>query len=103
MIESPQNIPPQAATAGERRFGGTWAKVEIFLGLFAVGFGLLLQNWSFGRPPAEIEWGLVIAGLVLFLLGGYLTLAWQRSHLYRSNIESTQRLLEEIHRLKNKG
>src|SRR5262245_27517200 len=89
--------------AGARRFGGAWAKAELFLGLFAAGAGLLLGVWSLARPAGEPEWGLAAAGLALFVLGGYLALAGQRSHLYRSNIESTQRLLEAIHRLKDKG
>jgi hypothetical protein len=84
-----------------QRFGGTWAKVEIFLGLFAAGLGLLLGNWSLTRQ--DIEWGLAAAGMLLFVLGGYLTLAGQRSHLYRSNIESTNRLNEAIQRRKVEG
>jgi hypothetical protein len=82
-------------------FGGTWAKVEILLGLLAVGLGLLLGVWALTRK--EIEWGLAAPGLILFVLGGYLTLAGQRSHLYRSNIESTKRLIEIIQRGKEEG
>ncbi len=83
------------------RFGGAWAKVEIFLGLFAVGLGLLLGGGSLSRP--EVDWAMAATGLSLFVLGGYLTLAGQRSHLYRSNIESTKRLIEAIQQSKQEG
>ena len=86
-----------------RQFGGAWAKVEIVLGLFAAGLGLLLGNWALGRTPAEVEWGMAAVGLALFVLSGYLALAGHRSHLYRSNMQSTACLIEEIRRLKDKG
>lgn len=87
---------------GQRRFGGAWAKAEIFLGLLAAGLGLFVGIWMLMRPAAEIDWRLVASGLALFVLGGYLTLAGHRSHLYRVSGEMTARLLEEIRRSQEK-
>ncbi len=81
-----------------RRFGGAWAKIEIFLGLTASGIGLFLGNWLLARPQTEIDWGLVPAALALFVLGGYLALAGHRSHLYRSNLLTAASLAEAIRR-----
>jgi hypothetical protein len=80
-------------------FGGAWAKLEIFLGLVGTGTGLFLGNWQVTRPSNEIEWGVVTAALVLFVLGGYLTLAGHRSHLYRSNLMLQAALVQEMQRL----
>jgi hypothetical protein len=88
---------------GSRRFGGAWAKAEIFLGLTAAGAGLLLGVWQVSRPTGEIDWTITAAALALFVLGGYLTLAGQRSHLYRSNIETAASLREEIRRPQEQG
>jgi hypothetical protein len=52
---------------------------------------------------AEVQWGLVAAGLVLMVLGSYLAMAGNRSHLYQSNNELTAHLIEEIRRIKDKG
>ena len=71
-----------------------WAKFEILLGLTTMGASLfgginlaveVIQHTrqnpdEFGLPPVAAA-GL----LVLFVLGGYLTLAGHRSHLYQSN------------------
>ena len=94
MAETP---PPDT-----RRFGRAWAKIELFLGLSAAGVGLFLGDWQLARGAVAVDWGLVAAGLALFVLGGYLALAGHRSHLYRSNIELKASLVEEIHRLKDK-
>jgi len=88
---------------GYKPLNRTWAKVEIILGLCAVGVGLLLGEWVLSRAAAAVEWGLVAAALVLFVLGGNLSLAGHRSHLYQSNNELTAFLVEEMHRLKGKG
>ncbi|MCI0459129.1 MAG: hypothetical protein L0Z62_19405 [Gemmataceae bacterium] len=96
MAEMPTR---QQQQADPRRFGGAWAKIEIFLGLTAAGLGLFLGNWLLTRPQAEIDWPLVAAGLTLFVLGGYLALAGQRSHLYRSNLLTAAALAEAIQNL----
>jgi hypothetical protein len=85
-----------------RRFGGAWAKTEIFLGLAAAGVGLFLGHWLLARPSAELAWGLLSAALALFVLGGYLALAGHRSHLYRSNMQTAASLAAAIHRLQEK-
>ena len=80
-----------------------WAKLEIVLGLSATGAGLLAGVWGVSRAAAEQEWLAVAVGFVLFVLGGYLTLAGHRSHIYQSNNELVAYLAEEIHQLKNEG
>jgi hypothetical protein len=84
---SPPSAPPPPS------FGGLWAKLEILLGLAAAGVGGLLGIWAVTRP-GEVEWWFAAAGLALIVLGGYLTLAGQRSHIYRSNMESAATLAE---------
>jgi hypothetical protein len=79
-----------------QQFGGIWAKAEIFLGLTAAGCGLFLGVWLLSRPTGEIDWPLTAGALALFVLGGYLTLAGHRSHLYRSNLLLEARLAEKI-------
>ncbi len=76
---------------GYQRRGLLWAKVEIVLGLVAAGIGVLV----IARAVDEI---LIALGLLLFVLGGYLTLAGQRSHLYRADLERTALLIDEIRR-----
>jgi hypothetical protein len=80
---------------GYRPLGRTWAKVEILLGLLAVGVGAFLGNAALGRG-GEWHWPLAVAGLLLFVLGGYLALAGHRSHLYQSNNELAAYLAEEV-------
>ena len=84
---------------GYRRYGLVWPKVEIVLGLAAAGVGLLLGL----RNSAAMDAALTTAALLLFVLGGYLTLAGHRSHLYKSSNEQTAYLAEEIRNLKGKG
>jgi hypothetical protein len=91
------------ARCGYQPLSRRWAKAEIFLGLGAVGLGLLLGEWALSRPAAELEWGAAAAGWLLFVLGGYLAAAGHRSHLYQSNNELTAYLIEEIRRLQAKG
>jgi hypothetical protein len=72
------------ADLGHRRLNKVWAKIEILLGLFAVGGGLLLGIWAITKSlDSCLE--LTLASLALFTLGGYLALAGNRSHLYQSN------------------
>jgi hypothetical protein len=86
---------------GYRPLNRTWAKLEILLGLSAVGVGLILGQsaWILG----EVAWGIAGAALALFVLGGYLALAGHRSHLYQSSNEQTAYLAGLIHHLKDKG
>jgi len=99
MTKKEQTTVPAEPPPSPRRFGGAWAKTEIFLGLTAAGVGLFLAAWLLSRPRADLDWSLLAAALALFVLGGYLTLAGQRSHLYRSNLQTAAYLAEAIHRL----
>ncbi len=69
---------------GWKRLSPLWAKLEIVLGLLAASTGLLLGIHAVSRPPADILWPLAAASIALQTLGGYLTLAGHRSHLYQS-------------------
>jgi hypothetical protein len=106
------------AQMGYKSLSRTWAKIEIFICLGAAGVGMLLSQWAISRlfmdipapATAEIRVGSVIVGissltigLVLFMLGGYLTLAGHRSHLYQSQNELTAYLVREFRRLQEKG
>jgi hypothetical protein len=99
---------PQQALAeiskklGYKPLNRLWAKAEILLGLTAFGAGVLLGHWTLGRA-AEIAWEQVAGALALIVLGGYLTLAGHRSHLYQSSNELVAYLAAEIHELKSKG
>jgi hypothetical protein len=84
---------------GHKRLTRSWAKLEILLGLLAAGLGLFLGEWAFGRAGDE-PWPLAGAGLLLFVLGGYLALAGHRSHLYQSGNELAAYLAEEIRSLR---
>jgi hypothetical protein len=88
------------AALGYKGLDPAWAKIEIFFGLVAAGGGLLLGVWAVSRPM-EIEWLFTLLGLSLFVLGGYLTLAGHRSHLYQSSNQLTSFLVGEIRRLKS--
>lgn len=68
---------------GLKRLNPWWAKLEIVLGLAAVAAGL------FGGVRTAVDPSGHLAPLLpfgaLFVLGGYLSLAGHRSHLYQSN------------------
>src|SRR5438067_2108326 len=81
------------------RFGGWFAKVEVFLGLFAAAVGFLLSHWGMGTSLAQCDPFLTGIATALFILGGYLALAGQRSHIYRSVMESEKSLRTMIQRL----
>jgi hypothetical protein len=83
------------ADLGLKRLNRTWAKVEILLGLTVAGAGLFLGDWAV-RPAGEPSWQYLLAGLVLFVLGGYLAMAGHRSHLYQSNNELAAYLAETM-------
>jgi hypothetical protein len=79
-----------------------FARLEIFLGLLVVSIGLLaISRASF--QPLEIESGVIAAGVILTVLGGYLALAGQRSLLYQSNNMLVAYLAELIRRSNDKG
>jgi hypothetical protein len=81
---------------GYKPLSRLWAKVEILLGLAAAGAGLLVGNWQVARGTAAVDWFYLSGGLSLFVMGGYLALAGNRSHLYQSSNELTAYLAEEI-------
>ena len=83
---------------GYRKLSRGWAKVEIFLGLLAAGTGMLLGGYSL----SNLVWEQIAASLTLFVLGGYLALAGNRSHLYQSAGEQLALLVEEIRKLDKK-
>jgi len=79
---------------GYRPLSRAWAKVELLLGLAAAGVGLALA--------VRVEdLALAAGGVALFVLGGYLTLAGHRSHLYQSENERLALLIEELRRMGN--
>jgi hypothetical protein len=79
--------------------GRTWAKAEILLGLLFAGTGMFLGFWQLGRPQLEASLNLSLAGLGLFVFGGYLAMAGHRSHLYRWNNRNTVTMIDEIRSL----
>jgi hypothetical protein len=91
------------ARLGYKPLNRTLAKLEIVLGLLAAGIGLFLGQWVCSRPVAEFDWLNASFALLLFVLGGYLTLAGHRSHLYQSANETTAYLLQELQNRKAKG
>jgi hypothetical protein len=68
-----------------KRLNPLWAKLEIVLGLFAVGVALAVAVQLGARPEKEVpEWAW-LGPVLLITFGGYLALAGHRSHLYQSN------------------
>lgn len=86
---------------GYRRLSRAWAKLEILLGLLAAGLGLFLGFFALAQPSAV--WELAGGGLALFVLGSYLALAGNRSHLYQSSNDRVALLFEEMRQLHAKG
>jgi hypothetical protein len=84
-----------------RPLNRAWAKGEIVLGLLAAGAGMMLGQFGLAQPSPE--WALAVAGLALFVLGGYLALAGNRSHLYQSSNDRVALLIEEMRQLHAKG
>jgi len=78
MTDLEQSRQQLLGDLGYKPLHKTWARLEIALGLLAVALSLTLL-----LPRASIDPGSVI-GIALFVLGGYLTLAGHRSHLYQS-------------------
>jgi hypothetical protein len=103
-MTGPQRNPDELLAVLDRApLNRLWANLEIVLGLFAVGIALLLGGWAVSRPTPEIDWRVAPVTLVLFVLGGYLTLAGHRCHLYQVANETTTNLLIEIQNRKDKG
>lgn len=70
---------------GFGRLNPIWAKFEIALGLFGSGAGVFLMILGIRQRGMDTNWMLIAVGLVLWILGGYLTLAGHRSHFYQSS------------------
>jgi hypothetical protein len=83
------------ADLGLKRLNPLWAKLEILVGLAAAGLGLFLGDWAL-HQTGEPAWPYLLAGLFLFVLGGYLAMAGHHSHLYQSNNELAAYLAEVI-------
>jgi hypothetical protein len=102
MNDTRRELTDLHVTLGYKRLNRLWAKLEILFGLSAAGGGLLLGDWALLRWATE-DWILSVAKLALFVLGGYLTLAGHRSHLYQSRNEQTAYLTELIRSMNDKG
>ncbi len=81
---------------GLKRLNPLWAKVEILLGLFAVGVGFVGGMHLATRPEAEVPPWALLGPVLLITFGGYLALAGHRSHLYQSNNRLAAHLAELI-------
>lgn len=88
------NLGRLHADLGFKRLSPTWAKLEICIGLLSVGLGIALL-------VAKAELWTVVSGLALFVLGGYLAMAGNRSHLYQSNNKLAAYLVDQFHNRKN--
>ena len=76
-----------------------WARVEILLGLVAVAYGLFggMRLAAFeARTGIDVDLAAWVGMATLVVLGGYLTLAGHRSHLYQSNNRLAAYLAELI-------
>src|SRR6478609_6807557 len=95
MMDKDRALADLRVALGHRPLNRHWAKAEILIGLLAAGLGVLVGDWAVGRAE-DVAWLTAGAGLVLFVLGGYLALAGHRSHLYQSSNELAAYLAEEI-------
>jgi hypothetical protein len=100
MPADPKRLQAVLTELGYRPLSRLWAKCEILLGLGAVFAALVLAGPAPGRESSD-SLTLVLAA-ALFILGGYLTLAGHRSHLYQSSNERLVLLREEIRALQQK-
>ena len=81
MLPSPEAALLQRL--GYQRLTPLWAKLEIFIGLGAVGFAAALAlSDALGQMFGGVGAG--VMAWVLFVCGGYLAMAGHRSHLYQS-------------------
>lgn len=84
---------------GLKPLSSIWAKMEICLGLIGVATGvfggLRLAGYE-ARTGLDAFWTAWVGMAALVVLGGYLTLAGHRSHLYQSNNRLAAYLAELI-------
>lgn len=103
IFDKEKRLAELHAYLGYKRLSRAWAKLEIVFGLLAAGGGLLLDGYWLTQTGLMTSWLLPAAGLVLFVLGGYLAMAGHRSHLYQSGNERTAYLAELIRSMNDKG
>jgi len=72
------------ATTGFKPLNPLWAKLEILLGLFAVGVAMISTAVLARQPDGAVPEFAWLGPLLLFVFGWYLALAGHRSHLYQS-------------------
>lgn len=95
MTPHSATLDAAANPLGYQRLSPHWAKAEIVLGLTAAGVGLFLDR-LLGQPTGITPAAQTLGQLALFILGGYLTLAGQRSHVYQSLNQQTTALLQQL-------
>ncbi|MFQ3592315.1 MAG: hypothetical protein SNJ82_03880 [Gemmataceae bacterium] len=100
MPPSAERLVRVLSALGYRPLSRLWAKIEILLGLAAILAGLCLCLPAANRESLDLL--PILLGAALFLLGGYLTLAGHRSHLYQSSNERLVLLMEEIRAFQQK-
>lgn len=82
---------------GYRPLNLIWAKCRIVLGLLAFGSGIFLGFWTLTPGTALADRAVdVIAALTQIVVGGYLILDGQRTHLYMSSDHLTAYILHVI-------
>jgi hypothetical protein len=101
MADSKSELSNLYRTLGLKTLNPVWAKIEIVLGLTAVGAAQLLTSLS--AAPAGNSSLYALPALLLFVLGGYLALAGHRSHLYQSYSALTAYILSELRQSQTKG
>ncbi|MBA4189294.1 MAG: hypothetical protein C0467_14960 [Planctomycetaceae bacterium] len=96
-----QALKELRAALGYKPMSLAWAKCRIVLGLLACGSGVLLGNWTLS-PGTELSERIVdvVVALTQIMVGGYLVLDGQRTHLYLSSDHLTAYLAEVIRQTK---
>ena len=104
MVDLTKALEELQADLGYKRLNRIWAKLEILFGLGAASLGLLgIVFWVAPDRGLEQSWYLGLGGLLLLVLGGYLAMAGNRSHLYQSMNDRTAYLLEKLRRMKTEA
>lgn len=88
-MDKEQSLARLHAALGMKRLNRPWAKIEILFGLTSTGIGIWLGVQTAGSPYYAV------GGLLLYVFGGYLALAGNRSLLYQSNNDLTAYLAEQ--------